>query len=237
MLYNKPIALFDLRIAPLPEGGKVLDIGFGFGDSIIQFARAGFETYALDNSQELLDGLAKRVAAEHVPMNIIKAEATAIPLPDNSMDLVILTEVLEHVVPYEHLLDEIRRVIKPGGYLILSVPTYSTEKIYTFLNKDYPRNATHVNLFKKSYLVRLFQQHHFRVVKVKNENFRPALFWVLNAAAHAQHNYVGATQSTSRVARAFDRCYDWLNSIKIGYYISEIGRHLFAKSQYYYLQK
>ncbi|MBI5467364.1 MAG: methyltransferase domain-containing protein [Candidatus Kerfeldbacteria bacterium] len=237
MLYDKPIGLFDLRISPLPVGGSVLDIGFGFGDTIINFSKAGFTTYALDNSQELLDGLTSRVAKENVKMTILKAEATNIPLPDNTLDLVILTEVLEHVVPYEQLVDEIRRVLKPGGYLILSVPTYSTEKIYTFLNKDYPKNATHVNLFKKSYLKSMFAAHQFQVVKVKNENFRPALYWVFNAAAHAQHNYVGATQSTSRLARGFDRFYDWLNSIRIGYYISEIGRYFFAKSQYYYLRK
>lgn len=237
MLYNKPIDLFDLRLAPLPVGGSVLDIGFGFGQAIINFSKAGFTTYALDNSQELLDALAARVAKENVKMTILKSEATSIPLPDNSLDLVILTEVLEHVVPYEQLVDEIYRVLKPGGYLILSVPTYSTEQIYTFLNKDYPKSATHVNLFRKSYLKKMFTRHRFQVIKVKNENFRPALYWVLNASAHAQHNYVGAVQSTSRLARGFDRFYDFLNKIRIGYYLSEVGRHVFAKSQYYYLKK
>jgi len=48
--------------------------------------------------------------------------ATEIPLPDNSKDTVFTTQVIEHVADHRKLLSEAFRILKPGGYLILSGP-------------------------------------------------------------------------------------------------------------------
>ena len=51
------------------------------------------------------------------------ASLTAIPLPSGSVDLAICTEVLEHVADDRRAVAELRRVLAPGGFLVLSVPT------------------------------------------------------------------------------------------------------------------
>jgi SAM-dependent methyltransferase len=50
--------------------------------------------------------------------------ATAIPLADNSFDTVLCTQTIEHVYDHQKLLAEAFRLLKPGGYLILSGPFY-----------------------------------------------------------------------------------------------------------------
>jgi len=47
----------------------------------------------------------------------------SIPLPDQKFDLILCSEVLEHIEEHEQALDEIRRVIAPGGWLLITVPT------------------------------------------------------------------------------------------------------------------
>jgi SAM-dependent methyltransferase len=47
---------------------------------------------------------------------------TSIPLPDRKFDLILCTEVLEHIEEHEKALDEITRVLAPGGWLLITVP-------------------------------------------------------------------------------------------------------------------
>jgi SAM-dependent methyltransferase len=51
------------------------------------------------------------------------ASLTSIPLPDESVNLILCTEVLEHIHEHEQALDEITRVVVPGGWLLITVPT------------------------------------------------------------------------------------------------------------------
>jgi SAM-dependent methyltransferase len=51
------------------------------------------------------------------------ASLTHVPLPDRSMDLILCTEVLEHIPEHELALDEIARVLAPGGWVLITVPT------------------------------------------------------------------------------------------------------------------
>jgi SAM-dependent methyltransferase len=51
------------------------------------------------------------------------ASLTSIPLADASVDLILCTEVLEHIEAHEDALDEIARITAPGGWLLITVPT------------------------------------------------------------------------------------------------------------------
>jgi SAM-dependent methyltransferase len=52
----------------------------------------------------------------------VVADAAAIPFPDDAFDLVVCSELLEHVYPIERVLSELKRVCKPGGYVYISTP-------------------------------------------------------------------------------------------------------------------
>ena len=79
--------------------------------------RLGFDVTSTDASGAAVDVLRKRLAGE-----VQQANVTALPFADSSFDGAVLGEVLEHVEEDRAALSELRRVLRQGGVLALSVP-------------------------------------------------------------------------------------------------------------------
>ncbi len=99
------------------ENGTVLDIGCGTGYGSAMLSSKS-KVVALDISTAAIV-FAKR---SHPGPEYVVANATAIPLKDNSVDTITAFEVIEHLAEPEWLLDECRRVLRAGGSLSLSSP-------------------------------------------------------------------------------------------------------------------
>jgi SAM-dependent methyltransferase len=91
---------------------------------------------------------------------------------DNTFDLVFLLEVLEHLDFPDQALEEIQRVLKPGGYLILGVPR---EPIWCSLNMARGKYLTHfgntpghLNHWSKFTLIRYITKHFTKPQAVRN---------------------------------------------------------------------
>jgi SAM-dependent methyltransferase len=113
------MARWGKAIAALPfRYGRVLDLGCAFGFSTLRLARLGYHTVGVDNSA-LYIAMAKR---RHPQGEYILSCGESLPLEGASFDGVLLLDVLEHVVREDAVFSEIRRVLKPGGTLVLSVP-------------------------------------------------------------------------------------------------------------------
>jgi SAM-dependent methyltransferase len=106
-------------VAELREGETVLDLGSGGGIDVILSAKRVGPTgtaYGLDMTDEML-ALARRNAAEAGVANVhfLKGEIERIPLPAESVDVVISNCVINLSVDKPAVLAEIARVLKPGG--------------------------------------------------------------------------------------------------------------------------
>ena len=108
-----------LGSASLPQRGTVLDVGCGSGQTIgwaLELLGGGWNAIGLDVAME---GVA---AARAAGFNVLHASALEIPLPNESVDLVITLDVLQHL-PLGGgdvaALREMRRVLKPGGTLFI----------------------------------------------------------------------------------------------------------------------
>lgn len=120
-----PIVTRDrLRQVLRPEPGeRLLEIGVGTGyyslDMAEWIAPAG-KLELFDLQQKFLDHV-MRAAAERGLTNLVptQGDATALPFEDASMDAVILTAVLGEIPDTAGALGEIRRVLKPGGRLVV----------------------------------------------------------------------------------------------------------------------
>lgn len=64
------------------------------------------------------------VARGHGRDLVVQGDATRLPFPDGSFDAVVCSETLEHIPDDRSAVDEIRRVLRPGGLLFLTVPNY-----------------------------------------------------------------------------------------------------------------
>src|SRR5207248_8255591 len=114
----RAIASDLLASLPLPPAPLILDAGCGTGGNAALLERHGW-LVGVDLSDLALDLAAGR---GHRPL--ARASVTALPFPDQTFDLVTSFEVLYHRAVGDDVaaLGELRRVLRPGGHLLLRLP-------------------------------------------------------------------------------------------------------------------
>ncbi len=148
----------DFNKLALRKGDRLLDVGSGLGrHSLIAFRDYPVEVVGVDLGFDDLLEANKRVGdirENPCQGEILFAQGSgyALPLESESFERVICCEVLEHVDDYPAMIKELIRVLKPGGYLALSVPKYFPERLCWLFSEDYPAYAGHVRIFKKNQL-------------------------------------------------------------------------------------
>ena len=115
---SKPIKYQRDKIVPLAEG-VVLDVGIGSGLNIPFYNKSKINyLYGLDPSKELLD-IAKSVAnKENLEIEFLECGAESIPLPDKSIDTVLITYTMCTIPDVALSNSEIMRVLKDDGKLL-----------------------------------------------------------------------------------------------------------------------
>jgi len=96
--------------------GKVLDIGCGTGDRLDVFRNKGFETFGVETSESA--GFAKK----YLKLNVTQGDLFSAQFPDHFFDIVTLYNVLEHILDPLRVCEEIRRVLRHDGFLVIQVP-------------------------------------------------------------------------------------------------------------------
>jgi ubiquinone/menaquinone biosynthesis C-methylase UbiE len=104
------------------ETGLILDIGCAAGAEFEPLLARGFQVVGMDYSPEMLR-LAQQRFGQSASVRICRADAEALPFPDASFDHVVCLGVFEYLSTYDRSLQEIHRVLRPGGVAILSLPT------------------------------------------------------------------------------------------------------------------
>ena len=170
---NRPFTQYPDRLTrylsskyKLPKGGKILDLGCGRGEFLRGFIRCGLNGYGVDRSS-----MAKSICpkAEILQSNL---EKESLPYKDNNFDVVFSKSVLEHFYYPEKLVQEVYRILNPGGLVITMVPDW--ESVYKTFYDDY----THRTPFTLTSLKNIFSINGFDEVKV--EKFRQLPFlWSL----------------------------------------------------------
>jgi len=114
--YFKRIAEFDQH-----PNEKVLEVGTGLGTDILQYAKGGADVYGIDLTENAVKLTRKRFEQESLKGNFYQANFVSLPFEDNFFDVVCSFGVLHHSEETQQGIDEIYRVLKPGGKAIILI--------------------------------------------------------------------------------------------------------------------
>ncbi len=105
------------RFIDLPTGARVLDLGAALGLYVVAWKRAGFDAVGVEPWAGAVEASREIEAETGVSFEVLQGAGEALPLPDESVDLVVATSVLEHVDDPGRVMAEAHRVLRPGGGL------------------------------------------------------------------------------------------------------------------------
>lgn len=115
--------------------GRILDIGCGDGRISLTLANRDRFMIGVELARRRVERARQKFLERQQKGCFIQGDGEALPFRDGVMDGIILTEVLEHIPDDEKVLRELTRVLKPGGRVILSVPSISWRK-YILIKKN-----------------------------------------------------------------------------------------------------
>lgn len=201
----------DLDRLAIGPGTAVIDVGCGAGRHSFEAYRRGADVVAFDQNAEDLNDVDTILAAMkeqgEVPgsawAEAVKGDALELPYADGTFDVVIASEILEHVTEDDRAVAEFIRVLKPGGTLAVTVPRWLPEKLCWLLSDEYHANeGGHVRIYKASALRDKIAGHGLRFRHTHHAHALHSPYWWLRCL-------VGTSRADHPAVTAYHKLLVW----------------------------
>jgi methionine biosynthesis protein MetW len=171
--YGHPSLRQKIMANLVDKNQKILDLGCGTGSFIKLLNQKNKNVEGLEISQKAAQigqkkGLKIKVADLHQTFSYSK----------NTFDTITAGEVIEHIYDTDFFLEEIKRILKPNGFLILSTPNIATLGrrlmllfgINPLIETSLDQSSGHIRYFTKKSLADLLQKHNFKIQKFTSDS-------------------------------------------------------------------
>lgn len=157
-------------LRPYLPGAVIADMGCGQVPIVNLLTGQNVKSYyAVDAIKDLFARAQKYIDVDF-PVEFVRADISKCSINDNSVDIVICSQVLEHVDQPQEVLREIHRILKPGGVLSVSVPCSS---IY-FHPREF-QNLFRGNASRRQWLKRVHSDEHWEEMLPGHPALRPSI--------------------------------------------------------------
>jgi ubiquinone/menaquinone biosynthesis C-methylase UbiE len=225
--------VIDAALFPAPPA-TVADVGCGHGAMVESLVAHGWRTLAVDESHHLVKAVRDRCHGRAIGC---VADAQALPFRPGGLDGVVAMEVMEHLEAPDALAREMVRVTRPGGAVLVAVPTAYTEAVYRRLNPRYWVTTTHRQLFSRRRLRATLERAGLQVVQLRSHSFEWSLRWFVHAVLRSNFDFTGTIQDHVGLQRWFDRIFRALNRFALTRVALGAAGRVVGKSYYAYARR
>jgi ubiquinone/menaquinone biosynthesis C-methylase UbiE len=228
----------DFNKLNIKPGDRILDAGCGTGRHLCEAHRiAGTHVVGIDMSWEDL----RKAKYTLYSMGDVssgswmtsKADVTKLPFQDEVFDVVICSEVLEHIPDNKAAVKELVRVLKSGKDLIVSVPRFLPERICWALSHDYSKEpGGHIRIYKKKQLQCMLEDAGTKCWSVKYKHSLHAPYWWLKCL-------VGHKNENASLVKYYKAFLEWdiIDNPPLTRILDKMLNPLIAKSIVLYFKK
>ncbi|OHB62660.1 MAG: hypothetical protein A2Y77_00360 [Planctomycetes bacterium RBG_13_62_9] len=155
---------FLVRTDLFKPGDKVLEIGCGIGTVVFELAKRGYDVVGTDISGVAIEYGRRKY--ESIQLQVQPAEELA--FEDKAFDVVLSFDLFEHIARIDRHVDEVHRVLKPGGHYLFQTPNKWSNAVFeTLAHKTLQWRRVHPSLHTPGQLRRRLARHGFEVRFVK----------------------------------------------------------------------
>ena len=228
----------DFNQLGIKEGELILDAGCGVGRHSWDLVKGNHRVVSIDLDAEALAKNYKfmkyldALGQTRGTYCVMQGNVQSLPFPDSTFDRVICSEVLEHVDDYFEAMAELVRVLKPGGTIGVSVPTWITEVFYWRLDKNYSHPGGHIRIFRAYQVRDLLEAFELTILGSNRRHSLHSPYWFLRCL-------FGLDQESALLTRGYNRFLCWVENHQSPpfKFLERLLDPLFGKSLVFYALK